>query len=155
MIAISGFSRRHGWLGHPFPVALDTPACQILSQPPGLSGIYPFMASVLLGGTVGSCQFAVSDTGGGRIIDHAQNHQQSKHGVHHGQQLVANLAQVQRKAEQGGYRLHQQKQRGNRGQPEVLVLDTYNPVNHFVFLLKNQPSPSRARINPTTAATTM
>lgn len=72
------------------------------------------MESVLLGGTVSSCLFAVSDTGGGRIIDHTQNHQQGKHGVHHGQQLVANLAQVQRKAEQGGYCLHQQKQRGNR-----------------------------------------
>nr|DAT32261.1 MAG TPA: hypothetical protein [Caudoviricetes sp.] len=100
---------------------------------------------VLLGKDVALRLLAVSDTGGGGIIDHTQDHQHTKHGVDHGNQPIADVANIQGVAENGGHGLNQKQHGGNHRKPKVLVFESYSPVNHFVFLLKflAQPKPGK------------
>ena len=66
---------------------------------------------------------AVFNACGGRVGYYTQDHQHSKRCVDHGNQLIADVSQVQGVAEYGGHGLNQQQYGGDYRQPKVLVLD--------------------------------
>src|SRR5699024_9052867 len=66
---------------------------------------------------------------GGGVSHDTQQGQHREQRVHHGQQLVSQLREVEAEPEHIGHGLNQQQQRRDKRQPEVLVLNAHFPVD--------------------------
>lgn len=79
-----------------------------------------------------SCPMAVAVAGGGGVIHNPQQYQDDEDGVDKRQDLVSQVTEVQRVPEDCRASLNDQQKSRYQREPELLVYDTYFPVDvHF------------------------